>query len=323
MYLQHFGLNQPPFSISPDPQFLWLSGNYARAFEALKRGIIEGGGCLVLTGDVGTGKTSLIQGMARLDGVTAIFLTIDDPDLSALDFCNALAAELEMGLQFGSCADFGAALARFLPQAFAACRTVLVIVDEAQRLKPEVLETTAELSISKPSGRPPLKVVFVGQLELHQLLQQAESSGARQNVAAHCHLEPLTGAETLSYIEHRLKVVGRDTPLFTQDAIREVHRLSQGYPRLVNMVCDHALLYGYGANRERIDVVTVRECSRDLSVALGLDDVSGTREAAAAVDCATPAPSPPGVAPETNWRPVALLGASLAAAVIGYHLLYR
>ena len=323
MYLQHFGLSQPPFSISPDPQFLWLSGNYARAFEALKRGLLEGGGCLVLTGDVGTGKTSLIQGMARLDGVAAIFLTIDDPDLSALDFCNALAAEFEMGLQFGSCADFAAALAPLSPAG------VCGVPDRAgRRRRGPAPETGGSRDhrgavISKPSGRPPLKVVFVGQLELHQLLQQAESSGARQNVAAHCHLEPLTGAETLSYIEHRLKVVGRDTPLFTQDAIREVHRLSQGYPRLVNMVCDHALLYGYGANLERIDVVTVRECSRDLSVALGLDDVSGTGEAAAAVDCATPAPNPPGVAPETNWRPVALLGASLAAAVIGYHLLYR
>jgi general secretion pathway protein A len=323
MYLQHFGLNQPPFSISPDPQFFWRSGNFAKAFEALKRGILEGNGCLVLTGDVGTGKTSLIQGMARLDGVAAIFLTIDDPDLSALDVCNALAAELEMGLQFGSCADFVAALGRFLPQAFATCRNVLVVVDEAQRLKPEALEKTAELSVSKLSGRTPLTVFFVGQLELNRLLQPEEHSRARPNIAVHHHLEPLTGAETLSYIEHRLKVAGRDTPLFTREAISEVHRLSQGFPRLVNIVCDHALLYGYGANLERIDVVTVRECSRDLSVALGLDDVPGAGEAAAAGDCSTTAPNAPEVAPETNWRPVALLGASLAAAVVGYFLLYR
>ena len=89
-------------------------------------------------------------------------------------------------------------------------------------------------------------------------------------------------------------MAGRDTPLFTREAISEVHRLSQGYPRLVNIVCDHALLYGYGANLERIDVVTVRECSRDLSVALGLDDVPGTGEAAAAVDCSTTAPNAAG-----------------------------
>jgi general secretion pathway protein A len=323
MYLQHFGLNQPPFSTSPDPQFLWLGGSYASAFETLKGGILEGNGCLVLTGDVGTGKTSLIQGLARLDGVAAVFLTIDDPELSALDFCNALAAEIEMGLQFGSCADFVAALARFLPQAFAGYRNVLVIVDEAQRLQPDVFEKAAELSALQLSGRTPLKVVFVGALELNQFLQQAENSRARRNVAAHYHLEPLTGAETLSYIEHRLKVAGRDTPLFTREAISEVHRLSQGYPRLVNIVCDHAMLYGYGANLERIDVVTVRECSRDLSVALGLDDVPGTGEAAAAVDCSTTAPNAPGVAPEMNWRPVALLGASLAAAAVAYFLLYR
>jgi general secretion pathway protein A len=277
----------------------------------------------VLTGDVGTGKTSLIQGLARLDGVAAVFLTIDDPELSALDFCNALAAELEMGLQFGSCADFVATLGHVLPRAFAAYRNVLVIVDEAQRLKPELLEKAAELSALQSSGRTPFKVVFVGQLELKRLLQPEEHSRARPNVAVHHHLEPLTEAETLSYIEHRLKVAGRDTPLFTPEAIGEVHRLSQGYPRLVNIVCDHALLYGYGANLERIDVVTVRECSRDLSVALGLDDVAGTGEAAAAVDCATTAPDAPGVAPEKNWRPVGLLGASLAAAAVAYFLLYR
>jgi general secretion pathway protein A len=325
MYIHHFGLSRPPFTISPDPQFLWLSDKHARAFETLKEGILERDGCVLLTGDIGTGKTMLIKRLVQLDDVAAIFVTISDPDLSALDFCNVLAAEFGMRRRFETRDDFVAALKHFLLQAFSSYRKVLVIIDEAQRLNPEVLKEAAGLSNQQMAGRKLLKFFFVGQLEFNRLLQREENAQVLQSIAARYDLEPLTESETLGYIEHRLKVAGRDTPLFTREAVSEVHRLSKGYPRLINIVCDHALLYGYGADLERIDLATVRECSRDLSVALDLEELPGKEELIAAVGNSVTARNEPRLPAERSWKQRALIGAALAAAAAaaGAFLLYR
>ena len=183
---------------------------------------------------------------------------------------------------------------------------MLVIIDEAQRLNPEALKEAAGLSNLQLAGRKLVKVFFVGQLEFNQLLQREENAPVLQSIAAQYYLEPLTEDETRSYIEHRLKVAGRETPLFSPEAMAEVHRLSKGYPRLINIVCDHALLFGYSADLKRIDLRLVRDCSRKLAVALDLKQLSGKDELIAAVDRSITTRNAPKEEPRRNWRPVAL-----------------
>jgi general secretion pathway protein A len=321
MYLSHFGLSEKPFSISPDPQFLWLSDTHAGAFETLKDGILERDGCVLLTGDVGTGKTTLIQRLVQLDHVAAVFVTISDPDLRALDFCNILADEFGMGRRFDTRDDFLAALKPFLLQAFSTYRKVLVIIDEAQRLNAEALAEAAALSDLHLDGRKLLKFFFVGQLEFSRLLQQGENAPVQERISAQYCLMPLTEEDTQSYIEHRLKVAGREEPLFTREAVSEVQRLSKGYPRLINIVCDHALLFGYGDGLDRIDAETVRNCSRNLAVALDIEELPDKRELVAAAESAIAAKSSPITVKTNRLTLVAGSAALLAAAAV--FLFYR
>jgi len=273
VYIEHYRLNKEPFSISPDPEFLWLSEKYAAAFETLKKGILNRDGCVLLTGDIGTGKTTLIKRLAQSGGLAAVFVAINDTGLTRLDFCNSLAVEFGLNRRFERREDFYTSFKNVLLGKFSAYHKVLVVIDEAQRLNPEIFKETLELSNMQLAGRKPLKVFFVGQLGINALLKQEEHRGVLKNIAVRCDLNPLTQKETGQYVDHRLKVAGRDAPLFTEDAVKEVHALSKGYPRLINIVCDHALLYGYGSGLNEIDGRVVRECSRDLTVALDLDVV--------------------------------------------------
>jgi general secretion pathway protein A len=264
MYLSHYHLNKEPFSISPDPQFLWLSEKHQKAFEVLKEGILERDGCVMLAGDIGTGKTTLIKRLVKLDDVAAIFVTINDPDLDALDFFNILASEFQMERRFAGKEEFLAAFKHFLLGAFSAYKKVLIIIDEAQRLNHEILQEIVGLSNLTMAGRKLLKVFFVGQLEFNAMLMGEENRDVLQSISAHYYLEPLTEPETRRYIEHRLKVAGARQPVFTPEAIQEIFKLSKGYPRLINIICDKALLYGHSSGINRIDGRVIQRCRRDL-----------------------------------------------------------
>jgi general secretion pathway protein A len=268
MYMSYYHLDKEPFSISPDPQFLWLSEKHQKAFETLKEGILERDGCVMLAGDIGTGKTTLIKRLVKLDDVAAIFVTINDPDLNTLDFFNILASEFQMSRRFSGKEEFLAAFRHFLLNAFSSYKKVLIIIDEAQRLNHEILQEIAALSNLQMAGRKLLKVFFVGQLEFNAMLMREENRDVLQNIAAHYYLEPLSEPETRRYIGHRLKVAGARQQLFTPEAIKEVFALSKGYPRLINVICDNALLYGYRSGLKNIDSRVIRQCRRDLPVEL-------------------------------------------------------
>jgi len=324
MYLSHFELKQEPFSSSPDPEFLWMSAKHAKAFEALKEGILDRDGCVLLTGDIGTGKTVLINSLVQLDDVAAVFVTANDPGLSRLDFCNILASEFGLNRGFERREDFYASFTDFLLAGFSAYRKVLVIIDEAHRLNPDILHEAVALSNLKTAGRKLLKIFFVGQLELNQVLMRAETRDVSQNITAHYRLEPLTEDETRSYVDHRLKVAGRHMPLFSADAVKEIHALSRGYPRLINIVGDHALVYGYSFNLNAIDGRVVRECSRDLSVALDLDDGSPQDGQVSSTQETIEAPSPQGTAPpQRSWRPFLYMAAAVALAGLAFYMIMR
>jgi general secretion pathway protein A len=314
MYLSHFQLQTEPFRISPDPEFLWLSEKHARGFETLREGILNRDGCVLLTGDIGTGKTTFVKRLARLDGVAPVFVTINDGDLTRLEFCNSLAAELGIDRRFDRREDVYKNFQNVLLGQFSACRKVLVVIDDAQRLKPETIREAVDLSNLQLAGRKPLKVLFVGLLDFDRLLKQEENRGLLRNITARYNMEPLTETETRRYVDHRLKVAGRDTPLFTGDAVKEVHVLSRGYPRLINIVCDHALLCGYSSGLEEIDSRVVRECSRDLTVALDLDTEPDQKDPGSSIEGAVEVPRQQGSAAVSHrWRPILYIAAALAA----------
>jgi len=264
MYLSHYHLDKEPFSISPDPQFLWLSEKHQKAFETLEEGILERDGCVMLAGDIGTGKTTLIKRLVKLDDVAAIFVTINDPDLDALDFFNILASEFQMDRRFSGKDEFLTAFRHFLLNAFSSYKKVLIIIDEAQRLNHEILMEIVGLSNLQMAGRKLLKVFFVGQLEFNAMLMREENRDVLQSIAAHYYLEPLSEPETERYIGHRLKVAGAGHEIFTLAAVKEIFALSKGYPRLINVICDNALVFGYRSGLKSIDGGVIQKCRRDL-----------------------------------------------------------
>jgi len=218
----------------------------------------------MLAGDIGTGKTTLIKRLVKLDDVAAIFVTINDPDLDALDFFNILASEFQMERRFSGKDEFLAAFKHFLLNAFSSYKKVLIIIDEAQRLNHAILLEIVGLSNLQMAGRKLLKVFFVGQLEFNAMLMREENREVLQNIVAHYYLEPLSELETESYIGHRLEVAGARQQIFTLEAIKEIFTLSKGYPRLINIICDTALLCGYGFGLQSIDGGIIQQCRRDL-----------------------------------------------------------
>ena len=266
MYLSHYGLELKPFDINPDPRFLWLSETHKEALAALKYGIQESKGFLLLTGEVGTGKTVLIKHLMDLANVEATVATLPDPDISLIDFYNILADEFNMGRQFQSKGEFLIHFQRFLAEAARHGRKLLLIIDEAQRLKHQLLEEIRVLSNLEVHDKKVINIFLVGQNELKNLLLEDRNRAFRQRIAVNYHIEPLTGQESASYIEHRLSVAGANDQIFTADAIHQVHAFSGGFPRLINVICDHALLSGYSGGFTLIGADTIRECADDLTI---------------------------------------------------------
>jgi general secretion pathway protein A len=313
MYLEHFELKKEPFGRVPDPEGVWLGGQHARVFDRLREGIFDRDGCVALTGDIGTGKTALVKALAREQGVAAIFLTAGGPELSALDVYRLLAAELRLDTGFEEPDEFLVEFNRMLKQAFESVRKVVLVVDEAQRLTPAALKELAGLAEQPTRGERLLKLLLVGQPGLDARLAAAGGEAGGPGTAARCVLEPLTEADARDYIAHRLKAAGGAPEVFSPDALRAVHQLSKGLPRLINTICDHALLYGYIAHRQRIDAGVVRECSRDLSVALDLEEPAEAQTAPAPA-----ARTPTAWLLSSDHRRWLVLSAALAAAGLLY-----
>jgi general secretion pathway protein A len=264
MYLNFYQLNSKPFQITTDPRFLWLGEKHSEALATLKYGILEDKGFLLLTGDVGTGKTALIKLLVRSIDISAIVATIPDPGLDATDFFNILAEEFKMDRRFASKGDFLIYFKQFLLKAHTSDKKVLLIIDEAQRLHHNLLEQVRLLSNIELENRKLINIFFVGQTEFNRTLLDEQNKAVRQRITVHYHIEPLAEPETQQYIRHRLGVAGCKSEIFTLDAMRRIHVFSAGYPRLINIICDHALLTGYAAGTKAIDVSLIRDCEKEL-----------------------------------------------------------
>ena len=266
MYLSFYNLKDKPFNISPDSRFLWLGEKHKEALANLKYGVMENKGFLVLTGDIGTGKTLLINSLIRITGVKTLIATIPDPDLEIMDFFNLLSDEFKMNKVFISKGDFLIEFKHFLLESFASDKNVLLIIDEAQRLNHELLEQIRMLSNIELDNRKLLNIFFVGQSEFNQLISDNRNRAFRQRISVAYQLEALSKSETAKYIQHRMKMAGASEEIFTPDACLEVFNFSSGYPRLINVICDFVLVTGYSRGLKKIDAGLIKECAQDLKV---------------------------------------------------------
>lgn len=266
MYTQFFGLKEKPFEITPDPRFLYMSEQHREAYAHLTYALNESKGFTVITGEVGTGKTTLIQMLlARLDGHTRT-AHLFNPRLSTRDFIRYICHDL--GLKTDDLTTKGELLTllhNFLLECYARNERVLLIIDEAQTLSPKLLEEVRLLTNLETPKSKLLQVMLMGQPELDRILADQRFRQLKQRISVRYHLKPLSRSETREYIEKRLKVAGaRDTRLFDDAAVREVHRHSRGIPRLINVLCDNALVTGYVEEKRVIDKRVVRDVARDM-----------------------------------------------------------
>jgi type II secretory pathway predicted ATPase ExeA/cytochrome c-type biogenesis protein CcmH/NrfG len=264
MYLSHYNLAEKPFRIDTDPRFLWFGEKHQEALAVLKYGVRDRNGFVVLTGGIGTGKTTILNALLQSLEDDVLVANINNPKLDTLDFLKIVAKSFEPTAELDSKADFIIGFNRFLHQAHADGRIVLLVVDEAHCLSPELLEEIRLLSNVEQAGKRLINIFLVGQDELKQSLQSLECRALRQRVTLFYDIKPLSEEEMVQYIGHRLKVAGSQMQLFTEAAIHEIHRFSLGYPRLINVVCDHALLTGYIQGLKTIPPEVVKECARDI-----------------------------------------------------------
>ena len=265
MYLQYYGLKEPPFDLTPNPRFLFYSAQHREAFNHLLYGIRERKGFVQLTGEVGAGKTTLCRAMLeQLDGHFATALILN-PIMSANELMKAIAVEFGLPVTGLDRLDTLAAINQFLLQQVERKQDTVLIIDEAQDLTDELLEQVRLLSNLETDNRKLLQILLMGQPELRDRLNNPRLRQLRQRITVRYHLFPLSRFEVSQYVQHRLEVSGaKGAPYFTQPALWRVFAYSKGIPRLVNAVCDKALLAGFVERRDRIGFAIIGRAVREL-----------------------------------------------------------
>jgi len=250
MYLEPFKLKELPFRLSPDPQFLYLSKQHARAKAYMESTIWFTDGFVVITGEIGSGKTTLIESFLKEVPADVVVAQINQTQVSAIDFLQAVLVQFGFSPFKMRKGELISTLNSFLIEQYAAGRKVLLIVDEAQNLSMRVLEEIRMLSGVETTKEKVLRIILAGQPELNHKLDDPALEQLAQRVRLRFHLQNLTEAETQSYIQHRLDVAGAgDRELFTPDTYPEIFRYTGGVPRLVNTLCDTAMMAAYTADR--------------------------------------------------------------------------
>lgn len=268
MYLPFFGLAEKPFSITPDPRYLFLSGRHAEALAHLVYGIDEAGGFIQLTGEVGTGKTTIIRSLLARQHDKASIALILNPRMAAAEFMLTLCEELGIGVPDSaesSVKELIDILNRYLLKAHAEGRRVVLVVDEAQTLAPELLEQVRLLTNLETETQKLLQIILIGQPELRDMLARNDLRQLAQRITGRYHLDPLSRDEAVAYIKHRLRVAGATTDLFSNGALRELFRVSGGVPRLLNIIADRALLGAYSEDRHLVNAALVRRAAGEVS----------------------------------------------------------
>jgi len=267
MYASFFGLNEKPFSITPDPRYLFLSERHAEALAHLVYGINEAGGFIQLTGEVGTGKTTVVRSLLAQAPKHAEIALILNPRMTPAEFLLAICEELGVRVEpksEGSLKDLVDLLSVHLLRAHAAGKRVVLVVDEAQNLAPEVLEQVRLLTNLETETQKLLQIILIGQPELREVLDRTELRQLAQRITGRYHLAPLSADETSAYVRHRLRVAGATREIFSSFGLREVRRLSGGVPRLINIICDRALLGAFTEDRHLVSASVVRRAAGEV-----------------------------------------------------------
>lgn len=265
MYLEYYGLGEPPFDITPNPRFLFFSAKHREAFNHLLYGIRERKGFVQLTGEVGCGKTTLCRSLLSQLGTTYETALILNPVLNADLLMKAIAMEFGLNVKGMDRLETVAALNEFLLGLANHGKDAVLIIDEAQDMTSELLEQVRLLSNLETYDRKLLQIVLMGQPELRERLDAHELRQLRQRITVRYHLPALTWQEVALYIQHRLEVAGaKGAPQFTSAAVWRIFQYSGGIPRLINAVCDKCCLAGMVAQSECVDFRMVGRAIREL-----------------------------------------------------------
>jgi general secretion pathway protein A len=265
MYTEFYGLREKPFALTPDPRFLFLSASHREALAHVLYGIEQGEGFISVTGEVGTGKTTLCWTLLERLGAETEVAFLFNPMLSGEELLRAVSAEFGLPSEGLSRTQLSDQLNRFLLEQRRAGRRVLLIIDEAQTLPPQTLEEIRLLSNLETSTSKLLQILLFGQPELDAKLESRELRQLRQRISVRWALQALDAAETREYVRHRIRTAsGAHGELFSEGALREVHRRSGGVPRLVNLICDRALLAGYAAGTSQVGSSLVADAAREV-----------------------------------------------------------
>jgi general secretion pathway protein A len=265
MYERYFGLNEKPFSITPDPRYLYLTTRHAEALAHLLYGVTESGGFVQLTGEVGTGKTTLVRSLLeKVPGHVEVALILN-PRLSPNEFLHAICDEVGANTpDQASPKEMVDALNQSLLEAHARGSRVVLIVDEAQNLSAEVLEQVRLLTNLETAKQKLLQIILIGQTELRELLSRNDLRQLAQRITGRYHLDPLHKEETYAYVRHRLKVAGCTSEVMRPSALSELHRISGGIPRSINVISDRAMLGAYTREQRVVKGGLVREAASEV-----------------------------------------------------------
>jgi len=268
MYLEFFALRNKPFELTSDSRALFLSETHRQGLAALKYGVVSNSGFLLLTGGVGTGKTTLINALVTELKDSHYLCLLSNPILEVSDFYRYFAAKL--GLRYdGNKSHFLLMLSQLLEKCLVTSRKVLLIIDEAHALPYDLFEEIRFLENISAEQKNILSIFLVGQPELLGRLAEEQLRPVRQRVGIRFHLEPLNGADVQAYINYRLMVAGRDKTLedlFTDKAIEYIHRATGGVPRVINVLCDNAMLTAYSRGLKQIDHNIIQECIKQMYI---------------------------------------------------------
>jgi general secretion pathway protein A len=264
MYTSYFGLTEKPFSITPDPRFLYLSERHAEALAHLQYGVLEGGGFIQLTGEVGTGKTTVTRSLLGRLPDTVELAAILNPQVDLTGFLRTVCHEFSLPADTQDHKALLDALNRHLLDCHAAGRRAVLVIDEAQNLDRAVLEQIRLLTNLETETAKLLQIILIGQPELRETLARPDLRQLAQRITGRYHLDPLSAKETADYVRHRLDVAGATQDIFSPAALREVHRCAGGIPRLVNVICDRALLGAWSRMERRVEPALVRRAAREV-----------------------------------------------------------
>jgi general secretion pathway protein A len=331
MYAPYFGLSQEPFSIAPDPRYLYMSERHREALAHLLYGVGGGGGFVLLTGEIGTGKTTVCRCFLEQVPPATDVAYIFNPKLTALELLQSVCEEFHIDVprkEGATAKDWLDPLNAYLLQAHAAGRNSVLVIDEAQNLSADVLEQLRLLTNLETSERKLLQIILIGQPELRALLARPELEQLAQRVIARYHLDALTREETSHYVRHRLEVAGLSRALpFERRALALVHQLTGGVPRRINLLCDRALLGAYARSEAAVTPAIVRQAAREVfgrpekpqagtwprqALILGLGLAAGAGLVAATRLFGDPAP----IAAKATRPPAAAASGPMAAASV-------